>query len=118
MNKTKHLLFSYGTLQLESVQLKNYGRILEGKLEKLFGYKIEKLKISNLSVLEKSKQAYHPIAVKSRNEKDFIEGMLFEITDAELLETDKYEVIQYQRIMETFESGKQAWVYVAKVITP
>jgi hypothetical protein len=41
--------------------------------------------------------------------------MLFEITDKELIETDKYEV-KYHRILETFDSGKRAWVYVAKNI--
>ena len=114
MNETKHLLFSYGTLQLEKVQLENYGRLLIGEPDRLIGYKIEKLQITDLTVIAKSKLEYHPIALKSENERDFIEGMLFEITHEELLETDKYEVSQYHRILETFESRKSAWVYVAK----
>ncbi|MHA7831994.1 MAG: gamma-glutamylcyclotransferase [Flagellimonas sp.] len=43
-----------------------------------------------------------------------MEGILFEITDTELRETDNYEVSEYHRILETFESGKKAWVYVSK----
>ena len=116
MKETIHLLFSYGTLQLEKVQLENYGRIFIGVPDMLTGYKIEKLQITDSTVLAKSQLEYHPIAVKSEDERDFIEGMLFEITDTELIETDKYEVSQYHRILETFESGKRAWIYVAKII--
>ncbi len=114
MIETKHLLFSYGTLQLEKVQIEIYGRVLKGERDRLIGYKIEKLKISDPAVLAKSQLEYHPIAVKSTKENDFIEGMLFEITNTELEDTDKYEVGEYHRILETFESGRKAWVYVAK----
>lgn len=113
MKEIKHLLFSYGTLQLEYVQLENYNRTLKGERDKLAGYKIENLQITDTTVLEKSQMEYHPIALKSNNQNDFIEGILFEITDSELAETDKYEVNQYHRILETFKSGKKAWVYVA-----
>lgn len=109
-----HLLFSYGTLQLESVQMANYGRLLKGSKDKLEGYKIERLKITDATVLEKSNADDHPIAVKSNDKNDVIEGMIFEITEQELQETDKYEVSDYQRVLETFESGKKAWIYVAK----
>lgn len=109
-----HLLFSYGTLQLESVQLANYGRLLKGSKDKLAGYKIERLRITDATVLKKSNADDHPIAVKSNNRTDMIEGMIFEITEQELLETDKYEVSDYQRVLETFEYGRKAWVYVAK----
>ncbi len=81
------------------------------------GYKIEKLQISDSTVLAKSELEYHPIALKSEDKSDFIEGMLFEITETELVETDKYEVSQYHRILETLESGKRAWVYVIKIIS-
>lgn len=114
MKETTHLLFSYGTLQLENVQFENYGRILKGERDTLIGYKIEKIQITDSIVLAKSQLEYHPIAVKSVNETDFIEGMLFEITNAELAETDNYEVSEYHRILETFKSGKKAWLYIAK----
>lgn len=109
-----HLLFSYGTLQLESVQMANYGRLLKGSKDKLAGYKIERLKITDATVLAKSNADDHPIAVKSNDIKDVIEGMIFEITEQELQETDKYEVSDYQRVLETFESGRKAWIYIAK----
>lgn len=115
MKEPIHLLFSYGTLQLEKVQLENYGRILKGEQDKLKGYKIENLQITDSLVLSKSQLENHPIAVKSKNVSDFIDGVLFEMTETELAETDKYEVSQYHRILETFVSSKKAWVYVAKI---
>lgn len=108
-----HYLFSYGTLQLEQVQIKTYGRKLNGFKDVLEHYKIEQLEITDKDVLSKSEQQFHPIAVKTRNKFDYIEGLIFEISESELLETDKYEVSDYKRVLETFKSGKQAWVYVA-----
>jgi len=108
-----HLLFSYGTLQLEKVQLENYGRILKGTKDRLSGYQIGLLKITDAVVLLKSGIEQHPTAVKTNDKSDMVEGVLYEITENELTETDKYEV-QYKRILETFDSGKKAWLYVAK----
>lgn len=116
MEEQLHLLFSYGTLQLEKVQLENYGRILKGVKDRLNGYKIENIRINDLNVIAKSQLDYHPIAFKSQNGKDFIEGVIFELTNTELIETDKYETNDYQRILEIFDSGKKAWVYVSKNI--
>ncbi len=117
MKEDKHLLFSYGTLQLEKIQLENYGRTLKGTRDRLIGYTTEKTKITDTTVLAKSQLDHHPIAIKSGNETDFLVGILFEITGTELRETDDYEVSDYHRILETFESGKKAWVYVAKNTT-
>ncbi|MFK7050205.1 MULTISPECIES: gamma-glutamylcyclotransferase family protein [Flavobacterium] len=113
MKNTTHLLFSYGTLQLEKVQLENYGRLLVGTQDVLKGYKIENLQITDTDVLVKSDLEYHPIALKTGVETDCIKGIIYEISNIELEETDKYEVAEYHRILETFESGKKAWVYVA-----
>ena len=116
MTTKTHLLFSYGTLQLEKVQKETYGRILKGKKDRLIGYRIKQLKITNTDVLSKSGIDRHPIAIKSGNDNDVVDGMLFELTENELTETDKYEVSQYHRILETFESGKNAWVYVGEKV--
>ena len=78
----------------------------------LEGYKLEQLEITDIKVLEKSQQKFHPIAIPSKLNNDAIEGIVFEITEQELLQTDAYEVSDYKRVLETFKSGKQAWVYV------
>ena len=41
------LLFSYGTLQQENVQLANFGRRLKGVSDTLVNYKIDKIKITD-----------------------------------------------------------------------
>jgi hypothetical protein len=108
------LLFSYGTLQYEGVQISSFGRKLLGEKDVLTGYKIEQLEITDPSVLEASKENFHPIAFPSSNPHDQVEGILFEITDAELLQADAYEVADYQRVEAQFLSGKIGWVYVAR----
>lgn len=108
-----HYLFSYGTLQLEQVQIETYGRKLNGSKDILEFYRIEQLEITDKDVLSKSEQKFHPIAVKTLIKSDYIEGVIFEISESELIETDKYEVSDYKRVLETFKSGKQAWIFIA-----
>jgi gamma-glutamylcyclotransferase (GGCT)/AIG2-like uncharacterized protein YtfP len=109
-----HNLFSYGTLQLEKVQLENYGRILQGKKDFLTGYRMGNLEITDEVVLQKSEMKIHPVAIKTNDVHDVIEGMIFEITAEELEETDQYEVADYKRVLEKFNSGEMAWIYVAR----
>lgn len=109
---TKNYLFSYGTLQLERVQRETYGRKLKGFKDNLKNFKIEQLEIFDESLLQKSGQQFHPIATPSQNKNDSIQGVIYEITEQELLETDKYEVSDYKRVLETFKYSKKAWVYI------
>lgn len=115
MQLTRFSLFSYGTLQLEKVQMENYGRLLNGKKDVLAGYQIKNLEISDPVVLAKSGKKIHPIAIKTGNPNHKIEGVVFELTEHEMLATDKYEVSDYHRVLEVFESGTKAWVYTAKI---
>ncbi len=114
MESRIHFLFSYGTLQMQKVQLDNYGRILDGKPDVLSEYKLKDLRITDSDVLRKSGKDVHPIAVKTGRPEDSITGTIFEITEAELAETDKYEVKDYHRVLETFNSGKKAWIYIGR----
>ena len=98
MKNNTFFLFSYGTLQLEKVQIENYGRILKGRKDSLPKYKLDKLQIIDKKVLEKSGREFHPIAVKTDSPNDIIEGIIFEITESELEKTDKYEVSNYKRV--------------------
>lgn len=105
-------LFSYGTLQLQSVQLDTFNRLLEGHADTLSKYKLSNLKITDTEVIKSSAQNIHPIAQYSGNIDDKIEGMIYQITDKELANCDKYEVKEYKRIKAIFDSGIEAWVYV------
>ncbi|MBW5289970.1 MAG: hypothetical protein Rpha_2069 [Candidatus Ruthia sp. Apha_13_S6] len=92
------------------MQLKTFGRVLEGYADQLLDYQLRHIKIEDASVVELSGKTRHPIAVSS--EGDYIEGVVFKITQTELLRSDQYEVDAYQRIKGKFQSGQDAWVYV------
>lgn len=107
-------LFSYGTLQKEQVQIETFGRILKGEKDILTACKLEMLEIKDPEVLRKSNQKYHPILIFSGNIEDEVEGVLFEVTDKEILQADEYEVDDYKRIEIVFKSGKKGFIYVGK----
>ncbi len=106
-------LFSYGTLQLDSVQRETFGRLLEGERDVLPGYVIGEVIISDPEVIRKSGTDRHPILRYTGNPQDEVPGMVFEVSEAELLQADAYEVDDYARVEATFRSGAIAWVYAA-----
>jgi hypothetical protein len=105
-------LFSYGTLQQEEVQLSTFGRKLNGCIDVLPGYILAQLRIIDQVVLATSGKEFHPIAKYTGEGADQVPGMVFEVTDVELIEADGYEVEAYRRVLVLLVSGLQAWVYV------
>jgi gamma-glutamylcyclotransferase (GGCT)/AIG2-like uncharacterized protein YtfP len=110
----KENLFSYGTLQKNEVQLKLFGRLLNGARDILKGCKLSLVEITDESFLAKGEEKFQRTLVPSENETDFVEGMAFEMTEEELLLADKYEPDNYERKKVALLSGKEAWVYVAR----
>ncbi|KTD68292.1 AIG2-like family protein [Legionella steelei] len=110
MNTEK--LFSYGTLRYESVQLSNFGRKLHGAVDSLPGFGMSKVKIKDSSVIAASGEDEHPIITYTGKSTDSVDGMVFEISPAELKKADSYEVEDYKRIQVKLTSGILAWVYV------
>ncbi|MNK06642.1 AIG2-like family protein [compost metagenome] len=106
-------LFSYGTLQKDKVQLETFGRLLKGSKDTLIGYKLSTIVIVDQDVLAKSEQEIHLLAIPSEIATDHIDGVIFEITHEELLAADGYETDAYQRVKLQFESGREAWIYIA-----
>lgn len=104
------LLFSYGTLQNTSVQIQTFGRELTGYNDELLGYKLVMIKIKDKKVVALSGELHHPIAIPEPN--THIKGKVFKITPDELVQSDKYEVANYQRVLGEMLSGQAAWVYV------
>ena len=51
-------LFSYGTLQQKNVQLKNFGRILDGFKDVLQKYILKEIEITDESVLKISNKRF------------------------------------------------------------
>jgi hypothetical protein len=107
------LLFSYGTLRDPAVQRANFGRELGGRPDALPGYRLGQLEITDLDVVALSGTAHHPVVTPTGNPADQVEGAVFEITDAELVAADGYEVDDYRRVLCPLASGSEAWVYVA-----
>ena len=106
------LIFSYGTLQQQGVQLAAFGRLLVGSADCLVGFAQSMVKIEDQKVVATSGKTHHPIVNMSDNAEDRVQETVFEITDAELVHADAYEVDAYKRISAKLASGKQAWVYV------
>lgn len=106
------LLFSYGTLQLEQVQLESFGRLLHGEDDAMPGYRKTMVEITDPEVLRKSGERFHPIVAPSGDPADEVAGKVFRITSAELAAADQYEVGDYKRVAVRLKSGNEAWVYI------
>ncbi len=105
-------LFSYGTLQTESVQLSTFGRRLSGVPDALAGYRLRMIKIDDQEFVATSGAEYHRTLEFTGSTSDFVEGTVFSVTQQELEHADAYEPIGYQRIRLKLQSGTEAWVYL------
>ena len=105
------LLFSYGTLQQEAVQLTTFGRLLDGQPDELVGFEQSLLKIEDAQFVARSGKSHHAIVKFNGSSDSRVSGMVFEISDSELAKADQYEPAGYKRISTVLASGKQAWVY-------
>lgn len=109
--KTENL-FTYGTLQLEEVQLATFGRKLEGRPDILIGYRLVMITIKNEDFVKKSGTAEHRNLQFTGNTSDFVEGTVFSVTKEELEKSDSYEPEGYERVLVQLESGTNAWIYL------
>jgi hypothetical protein len=109
---TSEFLFSYGTLQLESVQLATFGRLLTGTNDALSGFIEAPLQIEDEAVIAVSGKAQHTIARFTGREADMLFGTVFRVTPDEIQSADAYEVDACKRVEVTLQSGVRAWVYV------
>ena len=112
-NQTSNeFLFSYGTLQLEAVQMATFGRLLAGTSDALTGFELATLKIEDPAVVAISGKANHTIARFTGRDSEVIFGTVFQVTPDDIENADKYEVEACKRIAVTLRSGVRAWVYV------
>ena len=105
-------LFSYGTLQLEAVQMATFGRQLAGTNDALRGYELVLLKIEDQRVVAISGKAHHTMARFTGRASHVISGKVFAVTPDEIHNADKYEVKAVKRVAVVLQSGVRAWVYV------
>lgn len=108
------LVFAYGTLQQEDVQISTFGRLLRGQGDELVGFERSQVKIEDPQVVATSGKTHHANVTYNGRNDSRVSGTVFEITDAELAAADQYEQdAAYKRISARLASGKQVWVYVA-----
>jgi gamma-glutamylcyclotransferase (GGCT)/AIG2-like uncharacterized protein YtfP len=107
------LVFAYGTLQDEKVQIATFGRLLRGHRDELVGFELSSVRIEDPAVAAASGKTYHANVTFNGRDDQRVSGMVFEITDAELTVADGYErAAAYTRITARLASGEHAWVYV------
>jgi gamma-glutamylcyclotransferase (GGCT)/AIG2-like uncharacterized protein YtfP len=106
------LIFSYGTLQEEDVQLSTFGRRLHGQPDELVGYEPSRVRIEDPEEAARLGRTHHANVKYNGREDSRVSGMTFEISEAELAEADNYEAAAfYRRFAVNLASGRQAWVY-------
>lgn len=108
------LLFAYGTLRDEAVQLATFGRRLEGQPDLLIGYRLTMTRIDDQDFIASSGTADHRNLQFTGDESDFVEGTAFAVTKSELERADDYEPVDYERVQVQLQSGANAWIYLKK----
>jgi len=99
------LLFSYGTLQREDVQVATFGRTLSGRADELLAFE--------LVPAARGGPAHANIVRGAAGSR--VAGMAFEVSDSELAAADEYEHRDdYTRIEAALASGRTSWVYVSR----
>ena len=106
------LLFSYGTLQREDIQLLVFGRSLQGRRDELVGFESSPITLEEPRLVAQTGTSDHVIVKFNGSVDSRVAGTVFEITDEDLAKSDRYEVDPYVRIQTLLASGRHAWVYV------
>ena len=106
------LLFSYGTLRQPDVQRATFRREIDGRPDAIVGYNLDYVTITDPHVIATSGSDRHPILKPTDRADAAVEGMVFEISEADLAAADEYEVDDYRRITVPLRSGGEAWAYV------
>ena len=114
MIEATELLFSYGTLREELVQLSIFGRRLKGSPDSLIGYTLKTIEISDQEFAARSGLTQRN-AQFTGNNSDLLEGVVLEVTKRELELAAEYEPADYERVLAEMKSGLKAWVYVHRI---
>src|SRR5512141_39822 len=113
-------VFSYGTLQQAETQMSTFGRLLAGHHDELPGYEVSSVMIGDPAVRAGNGRTHHDNVTFNGRNNSRVSGTVFEITEAELADADRYEQkARYVRITVQLASGRRAWVYVdARTVAP
>lgn len=100
------LLFAYGTLLDPAVQLRVFGRQLDGTPDMLIGV----VRVT-LTVDDDDVRGSWPDLASTGRAEDVVPGQVLALSDTELAAADAYETSAYARGEVTLVSGTRAWVY-------
>ena len=100
-------LFSYGTLQSKEIQMQVFNKLLTGTPDQLTGYKLKDLQIEEEFGIED-----YFVATPSDNPSDAVDGIVYNISSADLAKADQFESNAYKRVQITLKSGVVAWIYL------
>jgi gamma-glutamylcyclotransferase (GGCT)/AIG2-like uncharacterized protein YtfP len=106
-------LFAYGTLQHGDVQHATFGRVLEGRPDALPGFEQTMVRIDDPAAATALGEEYHVSVAFNGNPDSRVNGVVLEVTSADLAVADAYEQeASYRRILAQLASGTHAWVYL------
>jgi len=90
----------------------NFGRELTGREDALPGYVRLMVATMEPEMAALTGDSHYATVEPSSNPEDAVSGIVFEITEQELVAADRYEEdAEYRRIVVTLRSGDRAWVY-------
>lgn len=104
-------LFSYGTLQTQTVQLSIFGRTIQTTADALVGYQLSEIQVEEPKFLAHSPAVQRNVQYTG-NTSHIVEGPVLALTKKELEQADAYEPAEYKRVSVQLRSGLNAWVYL------
>ena len=108
------LIFSYGSLQEEPVQVSIYGRVLRGEPDELVDCVRTLIDVPKWHKAAATGLTHYATVTFVPGSGSRVPGTLLELTDAELVVTDGYEHdSEYERVTAALASGRSVWVYVS-----
>ena len=113
------LIFSYGSLQQEAVQVSTYGRVLRGESDELVGWVRTQIVVPEWHKAAATGVSHYANVERSLKSGSRVAGTVFELTDVELAATDAYERdAEYGRVLVVLASGRSAWIYRSQAGSP
>jgi gamma-glutamylcyclotransferase (GGCT)/AIG2-like uncharacterized protein YtfP len=108
------LIFSYGSLQEQAVQLSVYGRVLRAEPDELLNCVREQIAVPPRHKAAAAGVTHYANVVFTPGSGSRVAGKVLELTETELALTDGYEQdAEYVRVIARLASGRRAWVYVS-----
>jgi hypothetical protein len=104
-------LFTYGSLRDPRVQLQLFGRLVPGTPDAIPGFRMTNVTITDAAVIAASGTAVHRIVEETGDPADRVDGVVLQLTPAELATADAYETADYRRVTVRLASGAEAFIY-------